>query len=85
MYKEFLEEKETKEKKRHLPWFYIYTRQGDYNVLVMDLLGPSIKDILDIYRKFGCGKFPMRTVLILAEKMIEALSTFIARGSYTVT
>ncbi|KNC48965.1 CK1/CK1 protein kinase [Thecamonas trahens ATCC 50062] len=47
----------------HVRWF---GHDGDYNVLVMDLLGPSLEDLHQI-----CGrKFSLKTVLMLAEQLI---------------
>ena len=46
-----------------MKWYGI---DGDSNVVVMDLLGPSLEDLL-IY----CGgKFSLKTVLILADQMV---------------
>ncbi|XP_075523328.1 casein kinase 1-like protein 2 [Primulina tabacum] len=44
-------------------WFGV---EGDYNVLVMDLLGPSLEDLFN----FCSRKLSLKTVLMLADKMI---------------
>lgn len=45
---------------------YRYGQERDYNVLVMDLLGPSLEDLFNF-----CGRrFTMKTVLMLADQMI---------------
>jgi casein kinase 1 alpha len=47
----------------HIRW---YGQEKDYNVLVMDLLGPSLEDLFTF-----CGRrFTMKTVLMLADQMI---------------
>ncbi|AQK97759.1 Putative casein kinase family protein [Zea mays] len=44
-------------------WFGV---EGDYNVLVMDLLGPSLEDLFN----FCSRKLSLKTVLMLADQMI---------------
>ncbi|KAJ6853808.1 casein kinase 1-like protein 2 isoform X1 [Iris pallida] len=45
-------------------WFGV---EGDYNVLVMDLLGPSLEDLFT----FCSRKLSLKTVLMLADQMIN--------------
>ncbi|KAJ9179358.1 hypothetical protein P3X46_011156 [Hevea brasiliensis] len=55
-------------------WFGV---EGDYNVLVMDLLGPSLEDLFN----FCSRKLSLRTVLMLADQMINRVE-FVHSKSY---
>lgn len=44
-------------------WFGV---EGDYNVLVLDLLGPSLEDLFN----FCSRKLSLKTVLMLADQMV---------------
>jgi hypothetical protein len=46
-----------------MKWF---GTDGDYNVLVLELMGPSLEDLL-----YYCGgKFSLKSVLMLADQMV---------------
>lgn len=46
-------------------FFRWYGQEKDYNVLVMDLLGPSLEDLFN----FCSRRFTMKTVLMLADQV----------------
>ncbi|KAI9159652.1 hypothetical protein LWI28_000652 [Acer negundo] len=48
----------------YVKWFGV---EGDYNVLVIDLLGPSLEDLFN----FCSRKLSLKTVLMLADQMIN--------------
>lgn len=54
-------------------WFGV---EGDYNVLVMDLLGPSLEDLFN----FCSRKLSLKTVLMLADQMVFYLLSNFTRN-----
>lgn len=52
-----------------IPHAYYYGQEGMHNVLVIDLLGPSLEDLFE-----WCGrKFSIKTTVLLAKQMIKRL------------
>ncbi|KAI6127079.1 kinase-like protein [Pisolithus sp. B1] len=59
-----------------VPWIMYSGKQGDYNVMVIDLLGPSLEDLFK-----RCNKhFSLRTVLLLADQLLSRLEFIHSRS-----
>ncbi|TDL20425.1 kinase-like protein [Rickenella mellea] len=52
-----------------VPWIMWSGKQGDYNVMVIDLLGPSLEDLFHVCNKH----FTLKTVLLLADQLISLI------------
>lgn len=52
-----------------VPQVYYFGQEGLHNILVIDLLGPSLEDLFDM-----CGrKFSIKTVVMTAKQMVRPL------------
>ncbi|GMJ09061.1 casein kinase I-like 6 [Hibiscus trionum] len=57
----------------HLRWFGV---EADYNVMVIDLLGPSLEDLFN----YCSRKLSLKTVLMLANQLINRVEYMHSRG-----
>lgn len=61
---------------RGIPKVHWFGQECDYNVMVFDLLGPSLQDLFNF-----CGlKFSLKTVLMLADQLISRLQYIHSKG-----
>lgn len=58
-------------------YFRWFGQEQQYNILVMDLLGPSLEDLFN----FCSRRFTMKTVLMLADQMVGRIE-FIHNKSF---
>lgn len=54
-----------------MPNVYYYGHEGLHNVLVIDLLGPSLEDLFD----FCTRKFSIKTTCMVAKQMITRIQS----------
>ncbi|CDW71069.1 casein kinase [Stylonychia lemnae] len=60
-----------KEKVKGIPYVYYHGTEADFNILVMDMLGPSLADLYTF-----CGnRFSLKTTLMLADQMLGRIDS----------
>lgn len=52
-----------------IPRVYWFGREGDYNAMVMDILGPSLHDLFQFCNK----RFTLKTILLLADQLLTRI------------
>mmetsp|Transcript_9401 Transcript_9401/g.13717 ORF Transcript_9401/g.13717 Transcript_9401/m.13717 type:complete len:323 (-) Transcript_9401:88-1056(-) len=59
-----------------VPKIWWYGQEGDYNVMAIDVLGPSLEDLFNFCNR----KFSVKTVLMLADQMIQRIEYIHSRS-----
>ena len=59
-----------------IPKVYWHGTEGDYNVMVMELLGPSLEDLV----KHCDNRFSLKTTLMIADQMIQRIEYIHAKN-----
>jgi len=59
-----------------IPYIHWFGVEGEYNVMVVDLLGPSLEDLFTFCNR----KLSLKTVLMLADQMIARVEFFHAKN-----
>lgn len=59
-----------------VPNVHWYGVEGEYNVMVIDLLGPSLEDLFSMCNR----KFSLKTVLLLADQMVSRIEYMHSRN-----
>ena len=63
-----------------IPNVYYFGQEGLHNILVIDLLGPSLEDLFDICNR----RFSPKTVVMVAKQMVSERSS-LQHGILTVS
>ena len=56
-----------------IPYVLWFGREGDFNVMVMQLLGPTLEDLFN----YCSRKFSLKTILMLADQMVYIIIQYI--------
>ena len=58
-----------------IPNVYYFGQEGLHNILVIDLLGPSLEDLFDHCNR----KFSVKTVVMVAKQMVGVIKVYITQ------
>lgn len=64
-----------------IPFIRWFGRESDHNVMVMDLLGPSMEDLFNFCKR----RFSLKTVLLLADQLVSTIGDRMISGSHSKT
>jgi len=56
-----------------IPRLYWIGNEGEYNVMIMELLGLSLEDLFQSCKQ----KFSLKTTLLLADQMVDLLNVLV--------
>lgn len=59
-----------------IPQIFYFDSEGDYNIMVMELCGPSLEDVFNYCHR----RFSLKTVLMLAEQLLNRIQYFHEKG-----
>ena len=62
----------------NVPKIFWYGQQNDYNVLIMELLGPTLEFL--VKKSTQNGKFSIKTTCLIAQDIIQGISYIHSRG-----
>ena len=63
-----------------VPNAYYFGQEGMHNILVIDMLGPSLEDLFDI-----CGRqFSPKTVAMVAKQMVSTCFFLFSKGAHSL-
>jgi casein kinase 1 len=59
-----------------IPQIYYFDSEGDYNIMVMEMCGPSLEDLFNYCHR----RFSLKTVLMIADQLLHRIQYFHDRG-----
>ncbi|CAJ1014612.1 Protein kinase domain/Protein tyrosine kinase/Fungal protein kinase, putative [Leishmania lindenbergi] len=59
-----------------IPQIYYFDSEGDYNIMVMEMCGPSLEDVFNYCHR----RFSLKTVLMIADQLLHRIQYFHEKG-----